>query len=68
MRDPERLDNFYNEIKEIHKNNYPDWRIGQFFNNFLAWHCNKYGDFFYVEDAKFVERFNEYINSLKGKE
>ena len=37
MRDPNRLDSFYDEMKEIHKKSFPDWRIGQLMSNFLGW-------------------------------
>ena len=29
MRDPNRLDRFYDEVKKIHKISFPDWRFGQ---------------------------------------
>ena len=29
MRNPERLDLFYDELKRIHKEAFPDWRFGQ---------------------------------------
>ena len=28
MRDINRLDKFYDELKEIHKKHFPDWRYG----------------------------------------
>ncbi len=28
MRDINRLDKFYDELKEIHKKHFPDWRVG----------------------------------------
>lgn len=37
MRDINRLDNFYNELKNIHKEFFPDWRFGQFIVNFTDW-------------------------------
>ena len=33
MRDPERLDAFYDELKRIHKTYFPDWRFGQLVEN-----------------------------------
>lgn len=33
MRNPNRLDSFYEEIKKIHQCNYPDLRFGQFVIN-----------------------------------
>ena len=29
MRDPNRLDDFYEKLKKIHKEKVPDWRFGQ---------------------------------------
>lgn len=34
MRDPNRLYNFYNEVTRLHMTYRPDWRIGQFWDNF----------------------------------
>ena len=63
MRDPNRLDAFYNELAKIHKESFPDWRFGQFMMNFLSW----YGyDPFYIEENKFIEKLNEYVASLKN--
>ena len=67
MRDPNRLDNFYEKIKIYHKENFPDLRFTQFMITFLTWHNNKYGnDGFYLEDNKCLERFEEFIFALKG--
>lgn len=61
MRDPDRLDKCYNEILDIHKKIFPDWRISQFIINFLTWHMNTYKtDGFYVEEKEFVKRINEF--------
>ena len=58
MRNPNRLDNFYDELYKIHKENFPDWRFGQFIMNFLNWN----GDFFYLEENNFLERIKEFVN------
>ena len=63
MRDPNRLDNFYEQMKQIHKENFPDWRFGQFITNFLAWYGR---DPFYLEEGRFIEKLNEYVASLKN--
>lgn len=65
MRDPNRLDNFYEQMKQIHKENFPDWRFGQFMMNFLSWYGR---DPFYIEENKFIEKLNIYVASLKNKE
>lgn len=61
MRDPERLDAFYDRIKELHKKKIPDWRFGQLIINFLS----AYGDTFYWEEDRFLNKFEEYIASIK---
>ena len=63
MRDPNRLDNFYEQMKQIHKENFPDWRFGQFIMNFLYWLGP---DPFYMEEGRFIEKLNEYVASLKN--
>ena len=37
IRNPDRLDSFYAELKEIHKYSFPDMRFGQFMMNALGW-------------------------------
>ena len=67
MRDPQRLDIYGYTIKELHKNNFPDWRIGQTIINFFHWYITKYKtDFFYLEDDIFTERFEDFIKEIKG--
>ena len=60
MRDPDRLDSFYDELKEIHKNFFPDWRFSQFFMNFCSW----YGDPFYLEEDRFLAKVKNYIKVM----
>lgn len=68
MRDINRLDNFYNELKNIHKQ-FPDWRFGQLIINFQRW-CNKVkniSDIFYLEEDKVLFLLEEYLTGLKNK-
>lgn len=61
MRDPKRLDKFYDEIKAIHQNKFPDWRFGQLCSNFFGWLMTKKGvDLFFPEEDKMLEYFQEY--------
>lgn len=62
MRDPNRLDNFYEQLKQIHKENFPDWRFGQFLMNFISWYGR---DPFYLEEGRFIEILKLYVASLK---
>ena len=65
MRDINRLDNLYNELKELHKQ-IPDWRFGQFVMNFISWYMIKYKrDIFYVEDDKIISLFKEFFNEIR---
>lgn len=67
MRDPNRLDNFYEKIKTYHKENFSDLRFAQLMITFLTWHNNKYGnDGFYLEEKVFLERFKEFIEVIKN--
>lgn len=63
MRDPKRLDKFYEELKNIHKKEFPDWRFGQFIINFLSWYGQ---DSFYLEEGKMLAKIKEFVNHLKG--
>ena len=66
MRNINRLDNFYNELKDIHKK-IPDWRFGQLIINFQRW-CNtvkKIPDIFYLEENELVSLLKEYIIEIK---
>lgn len=68
MRDPNRLDNFYEKLKEYHKNILPDFRFIQLIYAFLTWHNNKYGtDGFYIEEKECLKRFKEFFLDLKGE-
>ena len=63
MRNPNRLDKFYDEMKEIHKKSFPDWRFGQLMSNFLGWLITDKGkDFFFPEEEDMIEYFREYAN------
>ena len=52
MRNAERLDQFYEELKQFHKRYLPDWRFGQLMYNFQNWVMKNIGrDIFYIEDV-----------------
>ena len=64
IRNPERLDNFYSQLCEIHKKSFPDMRLGQFMLNVLGWlNSTKRIDPFFPEDDKMIELIKEYANS-----
>lgn len=65
MRDPNRLDAFYETLKEIHKTYFPDWRFGQFIINFQGWYYDKYHrDVFYVEDGSVLGDIKDFAKAL----
>ena len=56
MRDPNRLDDLYDKIKEIHKTKYPDMRIPQFMSNILGSYYKKAKrDPYFCECKQFVD-------------
>ena len=62
MRDPNRLDKFYEEFKEIHKKYCPDQRFGQFCSNFFGWLATVKGkDIFFPEDDRMLKYLREYV-------
>lgn len=58
MRDINRIETFLNEVGDIWKNRFPDWRFGQLMYNFIS--C--YGDPFYLEEDEFLVAFKAYAN------
>lgn len=64
MRDKERLDKFYDELKQIHKEYFSDWRFGQLCSNFFGWLAsNKKIDLFFPEEEEMIKYIREYANS-----
>ena len=58
MRNPERLDSFYDKMKELHRA-VPDWRFGQLIYNFIR----DIGDPFYIEDDKMISLLEEWLTN-----
>ncbi len=64
MRNPERLENFYEEFKQLHKENFPDWRFGQLISNFFGWiYSEKKRDIFFPEEDEMIKLFKEYCDA-----
>ena len=62
MRDPNRLDNFYDELKKMHKECVPDWRFGQLCSNFFGWLMQeKNMDLFFPEEDEILIYLKEYL-------
>ena len=67
MRDPNRLDDFYEEFKNIHRKHFPDYRFGQLISNFFGWIVSaKERDIFFPEEEEMLKLFHEYVDSLKN--
>lgn len=65
MRDPNRLDNFYNKMTKLHKACFPDQRFGQLMMNFLSWvQGAKNRDPFFSEEDRMMEFFEEYCQEM----
>lgn len=63
MRDINRLDKFYDELKEIHKKHFPDWRFGQMIINVIAdWQAKTKRDIFFIEEDEMIQIFRDYVN------
>ena len=61
MRDPKRLDKFYDELKTIHKNCYSDWRYFQMMSNVWGWiQSEKKIDPWFLEEDKAIEYIKEF--------
>jgi len=63
MRNPDRLDLFYDEVKRIHKQYFPDWRFGQLMANFIEWFSIQVGlDIFYQEEDSMLKYLQRYAD------
>ena len=62
MRDPERLNGFYNYLKAVHKRLFPDWRFGQLIMNLIRYH----GDIFYLEEEDFLKVLDNFVKEIRG--
>ena len=64
MRNPERLDTFYDELKRIHKLYFPDWREFQLFYNMFA---DMKQDPFYWETEEAIAYIQDYAEKYGSK-
>lgn len=63
MRDPNRLDNFYDEIKKLHMKYFPDWRFCQLMQNFMGWvFQERKADSFFLEEDRCLDWFKDFCN------
>lgn len=66
MRNPDRLDLFYDTLKVMHKKYFPDWRFGQLISNFFGWTGDTAA--FYYEEDDILAKLTEYCNKYGVKE
>ena len=65
MRNPNRLDDFYTKLCELHKEYVSDWRFGQFCSNFFGWLMTEKGkDLFFPEEIQMIAYVEEYLKGL----
>lgn len=60
MRDPNRIDNFLQELGKIWKTQCPDWRFNQFVIN--IYETMPFIDPYGVEDDEMMDRIKKYFN------
>lgn len=69
MRDVNRLDEFYDELKEIHKKYFGQWRFGQLITNILAeWQAQTGRDIFFPEEDETIQIFRDYAEKYRRKD
>lgn len=60
-----RLDIFYEVLKQVHKEHCSQMRVGQFIMNFIQWHSSLYGnDIFYVCDKDLLPRIVKFAEEM----
>ena len=69
MRDPNRLNNFYEILCKVHKESFTDLRFGQLMSNFFCWLLQEKGiDYFFPEENTMIDYIIEYRNRFKRKQ
>ena len=64
MRDVKRIEPFMNEMADIWKESFPDWRFGQLMFNFFS----ALGDPFYYEEEELMVAFRAYSRGEDPRE
>lgn len=61
MRDPYRLYKFYEKLRDIHIEKFPDLRFGQLCFNFFGWLATERGvDYFFPEEEEMLRALERY--------
>lgn len=68
MRDPNRLDALYDELKKMHKEKCPDQRFGQMISNFFGWVLGekKCSDIWFPEENEWIKWIKEFYEGDKN--
>lgn len=67
MRNPDRIDQFGDELKTIW-HQVPDWRFSQLMINAMGNYVQEHGcDPFYVEDEKFLAYLSDYVRRFSDE-
>lgn len=66
VRDPNRLDSFYDTVKMVHKKYYPDLRFGQLMDSFRYWlEVKRSVDIFYAEEKQLMYLIVDFVSESK---
>lgn len=66
MRDPNRLYRFYEQLRNIHMDNFPDLRFGQLCYNFFTWlSVERRVDYFFPEEEEMMAALERYVKYSK---
>ena len=62
MRNPNRLYRFYDELRRVHMEHFPDLRFGQLFIGLMHWiTIKKERDPFFIEESTMLDLLHEYV-------
>lgn len=66
MRSKDRLTPFYDKLRQIHREEFQDWRFGQLVCNFFGWLASVKGiDPFFPEEDQMIKLFEEFAYGLR---
>lgn len=63
MRDPNRLYKFYEQLRNVHMEYFPDLRFGQLCYNFFSWLAERNVDYFFPEENEILKALDRYVES-----
>jgi len=67
MRDLNRLYKFYEQLRNIHMEYFPDLRFGQLCYNFFSWLSTERGvDYFFPEENEMLRALERYAEAQRA--